>query len=199
MWLDLVEQTFLKGPASLTQLIQNSLVISGIFRRHCAEVNNSLRAQIFNLRAAKHRYESFATPAGRCVQWIDAFIGTASELLVRSDTDNRVAAECFLQFLTSESYLQLAMMADAAAEALRLVRFCDTDDMPIEDLSFEIASFIKRVCLMFVDGKVTSIDGYTTFAIQNLKNLRVLQTKTGVKVFGGEGEPSAETVTRCLP
>ena len=90
------------------------------------------------------------------------------------------------------------MMVDAAAESLRLIRFCDTDDMPIEDLSFEISSFIKRICLMFVEGKVTSIDGYTTLVIQNLKHLRILHTKTGTKVFGGEAEPSTDIVMRCM-
>lgn len=99
---------------------------------------------------------------------------------------------------TLRSYLQLAMMADAAAESLRMVRFCDTDDMPIEDLSFEIGAFIKRICLMFVEGKVTSINGYTAFAIQNLKHLRLMRTKGGTKTFGGDAEPSAETITKCL-
>ena len=94
------------------------------------------------------------------MQWIDAFVGTANELLARSENDDRVAAESSMQFLSSESYLQLATMVDAAAESLRLVRFCDTDDMPTEDLSFEISSFINRICLMFVEGKVTNIDGY---------------------------------------
>ena len=138
-----MEENFLKGPASLTMLIQNSLVIAGIFKRHSEEVDNGLRNRIFNLRAAKHRYASFATPAGRCVQWIYACIGNANDLLARSDKYDRMAAESFMQFLSSESYLQLAMMADATTEPLRLVRFCDTDDVPIEDLNFDISSFIK--------------------------------------------------------
>lgn len=116
-WLAAVESNFLKGPGSLTVLIQNSLVISGIFKRHCEKTDNGLKTKIFNLRAAKHRYESFATPAGRCVQWIDAFIATASELLARPDTDNRNAAENFMQFLTTESCPKCS--------APRLPQFCD--------------------------------------------------------------------------
>eukprot|EP00969_Alexandrium_andersonii_P340481 15049379-Alexandrium_andersonii.AAC.1 len=58
-----------------------------------------------------------------------SLVGSEMCIRDRSNPDHRTAAEDFMQFLTPQSYLQLAMMADAAAESCLLYTSDAADDM----------------------------------------------------------------------
>jgi hypothetical protein len=64
--------------------------------------DNGLKTNIGNLRAAQHRYESYATPGGRTVLWIDALIDLADEMLLDSNPEYVAKADYFLTSLNSE-------------------------------------------------------------------------------------------------
>jgi hypothetical protein len=198
-YLHEVEQVFISGSQSLTQKVQHSLVIAGIFEKTCLTVENGLQTKIKHLSASKHRFESLAKPGGRSVLFVDGFIGLADELLLREDTDDRAVAESYLEFLSSESYLQNAMMADAADESLMLTRYLDSEQYDLEELSFEVGRFLNHVLFFFAQSGSLTVKGYTEFALSSLRRVRVLRMRRGgIKTFGGVHEPSQEVKVRCL-
>ena len=109
------------------------------------------------------------------------------------------AANDFLSSLDSELVLQNALMADAAWEALALTRFMDTDDMPIEELSYEVGAFCHKIKVLFFEGKIFEVDGFTKYTVECLQAVRMLRLRNGERrAFGGPHEPSVTIRQRCL-
>jgi hypothetical protein len=98
-----------------------------------------------------------------------------------------------------EVIIQNAMMADAAHETLSLVRFMDTEQVPVDELAFEITKFSENIKALFTDRRVFTVDGFTAFAVENIKKVRVVRLRSGeVKSIGGPYEPHPDVLERCL-
>eukprot|EP00959_Pyramimonas_sp_CCMP1952_P125071 2614544-Pyramimonas_sp.AAC.1 len=71
---------------------------------------------ITNLRAAGHRFESFARPMRRTCLHLHACIRTAVQLATTRGGSDPIGslAKTWLQWLNTERCVMLAMMADAA-------------------------------------------------------------------------------------
>ena len=187
----------MKGQNSLAQKIQHSDLLSDMFQQACERVPNGIKNSIRNLSAAMHRYESLAKPSGRSVLWVDAFLLLAEQML--SHDDHRGAAESYLGFLSPESYLQNALLADAADESLLVTRYLDTDEFEVEEMAWTVGEMLNRVMLLFVQGQAGSVAGYTKFALSNLKVTRLLPFRKGgrCRIFGGEHQPDEDTKRAC--
>ena len=71
-----------------------------------------------NMRAAKHRIETYVRPLSRCILHISGLIAFCNKVsIVRKGTRASVACSTFLSFLTVEILLIAAMMADATRSA----------------------------------------------------------------------------------
>ena len=103
-----------------------------------------------DLQSAKHRHSSLQKPMGRFILLADAFLATAHERLsrhqyvaiskkncvanlrilrVKTNAKPRRVAKKFLESISTEVYLQMAMMANAADEEIRILRRFDKSQM----------------------------------------------------------------------
>lgn len=180
-------------------MVHHSKHLAERFARCCERTTNGFHKGISNLSAAKHRYETFAKPGGRSVLWLDAFIALADEMLQDDAREHIEAANSFLAGLDVESVVQNALMADASHEVLAFTRFLDDDAMPVEDLASEVDNFVKRIVKLFDEGAVFSVPGFTAFAVECLRSVRLIRLRDGsITSLGGPGVPDAAVRQRCV-
>ena len=128
-------------------MVQHSEELRSAFRKLLSARHGKER----NLRAAKHRFESFQRPTGRTVRLFRPLL----EVMIRLGNERRdepsKRARAWLAFIAESPRhcLQLSMLADAADEGMSLTRFCDTEGMDIAFLSSRIAAFLDRVVNLF--------------------------------------------------
>jgi hypothetical protein len=192
---------FVTKKTSIAQRIQNSHVFCERFRANMATVESCIvqSGRIKNLRAAKHRHESLQKPLGRCVLFYKAVLLTA-EQIANERKNKPEGAEC-AAFLTSEcteeSLLQLALLAEAADENMRLVRFNDSENFDSARLQSECVNFIARIEALFNDGRCFEV-GFGKFMCEELSKAHVLFVHGSPKMLGGGHHPDAETKSRVL-
>ena len=70
------------GKHSMCQMIQFSLIFKHKYNVNVKELNTNLinLARLKSLSAAKHRFDSFTKPFGRCVLTLTAMINTAQQI-----------------------------------------------------------------------------------------------------------------------
>ena len=102
-------KTFMFRKGSIIQLIQNSPDHSREFERAVRVKGGSCK----NLRAAKHRFESYATPSWRFSAHFDAVCHVAANILAsRKDPDLLAHADTFFKSVDEEARLSMAAIAD---------------------------------------------------------------------------------------
>ena len=191
-----VTDTFLHKRGSIAQMLQHSTEIRRAFDEEVKRFGGTVK----NMKAAKHRHESWSTPAARLVVHSDAVNAVAMQIVLtrKSSDDGAVRANNYLANLTEESFLQLGMVADYSNDCLMLTRWLDDETVETADLQVEVASFAKTVKVLYQEGGCINI-GFTKTAIQQLGEMRLLKLKDGeIKSLGGPGHPSGEVLTRCL-
>eukprot|EP00959_Pyramimonas_sp_CCMP1952_P463933 9485747-Pyramimonas_sp.AAC.1 len=115
-----VQEQYYIGKRSIAQLIQHSRIFAERFMAN----NTSMEAKhggvrIKNLRAAKHRFESYQKPLGRSVLLNMGLLLTAEQIAnERCDKKEGKCSALFLDFVSEETQLQLAAMADGFDEAM---------------------------------------------------------------------------------
>ena len=123
-FLSAVANVLFYDPGSVAQLVQHSDELRALYADAGAKSSQKFVGRDFStLRAAKHRFESLCTPLSRiCLDW-EACIS----FLVRVSTERGkdrpgVMAAAGLQALNAELMLTAALLADAAAESIILIK-----------------------------------------------------------------------------
>ncbi len=102
-------------------------------------------------------------------------------------------------FLSPETYIQASLMADAAAETLRLTRLVDREDFALEHLSYEVGKYVKHIRCLFEHGEAFRVDGFSKHAVTYLSTAKILRTRRGtIKIFGGPRCFDESVQRRCL-
>ena len=101
-----------------------------ILTKYCNELKCGLFRRspqlLVSLSAAKHRFESLASPLGKLVVWLPAFIQCAREIILMRIRGPEVdVARDFLEQINTETALMLSLMADGADDGLELTRLHD--------------------------------------------------------------------------
>ena len=166
----------------------------------------------------KQRYNSSQKPLSRFILFFDAIWATAVEVaIIRKDTsagkDGRspsLDAMFFLEHCLEERVLQAAMMADAAEENLKIVRFFDNPGSRGYDLTYiarELHTYLNTIDYLFVcngdasDAGCLKCGGYTAYIIEVIlkrPRVAVLGAKQRSLSIGGPGTVTAGMVSRCL-
>ncbi len=104
----------------------------------------------------------------------------------------------------AEHALTLAMLSDAADEAMSITRLCNTETADSAALHTELSRFLRRIDVLFVAGKCTEVPGYTSLMLDVLSRVRVWilpaakgRTKV-IRSIGVHGGVPAEMVERCM-
>ncbi len=185
---------FLRGRNSIVQKIWNSPTLTSWFDEFVKMSGHMTQAS--KLRAAKHRFETWSKPLGRCILHLDALFRTAHKIASLRTCEEASYAIAWLQNVTSESLVQLAMCADAADEGLQLIRFADDEDMDISAVLFHVGQFLARVDALFIREECFRVQGYTRHCMDIL-------AKGQLAGLGRHGPRELSTVTthmlaRCL-
>ena len=158
--------TFITGNHCLLQRLEHSPALHTIFTRHASELERGFLKQntdlMISLRAAKHRFESVATPLSTWCMWYPALLKTAREIIVMRSGVEVVSAAHLLQEISTKHCASLAMMADAADDALACIRSNDNcETMDIVRFNTDVFLFLVRVTELYAPGKVVHMFSYT--------------------------------------
>ena len=200
-YLHAVSQGAILGKHSIAQLIQHSLIFRERYARHVKQMQKSpIRdARIKSLRAAKHRFESFQQPFGRCILTWEAVLRTAQEIHEERRTQAPGKhAKTFLQQCDEEFCVSLAMQADAGDEGIQLTRHVEAEFSDNAALTREAHTFIGKIQALF-EKEGCRYTGYTFFMLEFLKKPTVLFVDREPKNLGGKSPAYMEKVIqRCL-
>ena len=186
---------------SLGQLMHHSVHIAAMYKECVAEFPSSTTSSLFGtLRTAKHRFESQMTPLSRIVLNMDAFLEFGKRLYVsRKGTREGRVAKVFLETISFKILLLAAMMADAGAEVLVLLRSLDTEElMEPAAIMQTVEGFLDRVTWLFFNGGCmeAGTDSYTAVMLKWLESSHYFVLEGKGKAIGG-GKPTQEDLDDC--
>ena len=104
----------------------------------------------------------------------------------------------FLLTLNLESVTQLGMMADAADEAMVIIRFCDDENADFKQIPGLLETFRERITMLFDKAGCLSHDGYTQFAMNSLRKVKTFTVNGHVHSVGSPSGPCCVVIERCL-
>ena len=185
---------------SITQRIHNSHQWAQIFKQYADDIDEKIGPQVSNLKAAKHRHDSFMKPKCRFVLYLDAFIAV-SRHMVSKGGDYKPLGVNFLDYINEEVAVQAAMLADASCEGLEFVRKMDDEDTDLSEVNCAVGDFLLKLETLFVHEQCVHVTGFTQFMLNRLQT--PCQWKSGggaVKVLGGQDATwdKAGVIKRCL-
>lgn len=194
---------FVRGKESITKLIAYSTNIKALFNAR-AKINEESAidcSKIRDLNYAKNRFHSTQKPLGRFVLAFDALLATAVEVANRrAGTDPAKVAVRFLQTVTEEDLLTIALLADAGDESGAIVRFFDCETYDVAESAVMLSTFLNRIDCLFLRRGCLTLDGtYTKFVIDLLQRPRTITLHQPfiVRSIGGGGV-HPEVVDRCM-
>ena len=135
---------FIRAKTSPAQLIQYSPELRMLWQ----DVLCGCFIKVHSLRAAKHRYESWAKPAARTCILCLYVMKFVIKLLSRRQK-LVTAATRFLEFVSFREWIILACQAEANDELMQLVRFNDKSEVKIEDASVRYGTYFARLHYLF--------------------------------------------------
>ena len=154
---------------------------------------------VSNLRAAKHRFESYSKPLARFCLYVEAVIHVALRIVAERGSDSAAQhAKAFLTYINNERLVQLAMMADAADEALKLIRECDKEEWDTARMVDLVQNFMDRIEWLFEKNGVLDAQTFTAHMLNILKSVKSWTVNGTPKQIGNVlGVPAIE-ISRCL-
>ena len=151
------------GPTSLVQKIHHSLDLQRLYKECQSQCSGfGATSTVYqNLRAAKHRFETFAAPLSRLILGLEGMILFACKLAVlrRGESDEGLCL-AFCLLLTPETLILLAMLADASLEALSFVRGLDTESNGIVEISQLVEDFWNRIQWLYGEHEGSGFEIY---------------------------------------
>ena len=154
---------------------------------------------VHNLRAAKHRFESFQKPLGRMCLNLPAVVKTALHCNATRTDKSGVRAGHWLQWLSTEKCLMAAMMADASDQAMLLTRVLDDEDMDPAALNTEVGAFVTTIETLFGEQrKCLTLVGYTQVMLLVLRRPLVWHVGSKLCTIGHHGGAPTVIIDRCL-
>lgn len=198
--LDETIKTIVTQKKSIVSLIQESYEFGDWFAQNKSQLSRQIGIKVRNLSLARHRFDSTSKPISRAATSMYALIKTADQIarLRRPTSQEVVKAKEFLNFISAERVLLVAMLADAGQENIRLTRLCDKETTNSEDLPWQVESLIQRVTMLFVDGEVLEV-GHTKWVLEMLRTVPHNYFIDGVpKTIGGRDCLPRPVIDRCL-
>ena len=185
---------------SIVQRVRLSPLFTQWYKQAVQEEAGCIKAT--QLGAAKHRFESWQKPLAQLVLTLPAVIRVALQMaVVRRGKDEGKDAVRFLEHLSPERVLLLAMLADAADEALVVTRVFDTEDIDISTQHSTLEIFLERIWALFGDHpQCFELPGFTSATCNMLAEGVCYRTgaRKEVRKLGGPGHPKDSVREKCL-
>ena len=178
---------FAGSSSSMVRAIQNSAVLQALFNEYSQRQSDTPceATRVKNLQMRAHRFDSVAKPLGRGILFYEAVVMVAVWCTVHRRSKAEVdVAELFLEWLSAERLVLLAMMADASDCALGFVRAFDTEESDPAETMLECQRFLSELHHLFTAGHCTE-SGYTEHMLHQLKTSKGFLVKGRGKTVGG--------------
>ena len=198
-FLTTLVRTLFSSKDSVTQRIHNSHQWTQAFKEYADDIDAKIGPKVSNLKAAKHRHESFNKPKCRFVLYLDAFITVATHM-VRKGGDYKRFGTMFLDYINEEVAVQAAMLADASCEGLQFVRKMDDEETDLSEVNSALGEYLLRLETLFVQEQCVHVTGYTQFMLERLETPCTWKHRGQLKVLGGAGSTwdKPGVIKRCL-
>ena len=166
---------------SLGQLIQHSVELRRIYKDCCDAADDAAVSTVFgNMRAAKHRVETFSTPLSRTILNLSGYIATAVKIsIIRKGNREAAAAITFLRALCVVMLLIAGMMADGAGVVMIMIRMFDTEDVPLAAMCIAVEDLLDRLTWLFHKGGCFVVAGHVTFIMEWLREPHLFHQRRG--------------------
>ena len=173
-FLDEIMDDFVLSKSSICQLVQNSHELKSMFQEEIEQQVGCKR--ISNLRAAKHRFESLAAPMGRALLYLPSFVACCQRVAeTRADTSMGKQTKVFLEGLTCEKLIQLAVLADALDESMVLLRSVDEENVDVSGIPIAVQAYVDRLhSLLGPNRSALTCHGYTQHVCRLLDDGKVV-------------------------
>ena len=196
-FLQEVHMKLVSAKSSISQILHNSTTLwQPKFAERVKELDDRI-SDIKNIRAAKHRHESFAKPAECLILYLDAYLATAEEM-VASGSPVKEQAKDFLEYLSAEVLCQAAMLADAADECLLFVRLLDSEDTDSAKLNDAVGELMDRMRCLFTESQCVSLPGYTSYMLANLHRTKAVRVGNRIITLGCPHGVPVGILNNCL-
>ena len=199
-YLDSVLAQYITSPESMVSLIQYSPDLKSLFEVAVLNDDNA-PFSVRNMGWAAHRFDSLTKPLSRFVVLFDSVWACAIDIWNRRKGSRPgERAHAFLAECSTESLLQLAMLADGSAETLELIRFFDKESYDSAAVAEMLVQYKHRLDTLFVQREVLQCPGHTTHLIGLLQSKeRTAVLKHGLlKILGGPDSVTPELLHRCI-
>ena len=192
----------LVGRGTFMQRLQYSKAVQAVLNEHVRNANFQHivdGTRVKNLRAAAHRFESCQRPYVRAVLHFEGLIGTATAVMRgRAGRKEAKIAASWLEGLSTEFSLQMAMMGDAGDETLQLVRLFDSEAFDVTKLHQALADYHTRLNALFRNGLCLQT-GLTSTMLETLrKNAKLVHVNGEMRQIGGVENVTDDVIARCL-
>ena len=118
---------------------------------------------------------------------------------MRKGTTPGKACAAFLMALTMDIILIAAMMADAGAEVMILIRIVDTEAVITAVMVEAIYDFLKRITWLFYEGGVFVVEGHTKFIVHWAQTRHFFLVDGGGRSVGGTAITDEQKSTALAP
>ena len=186
--IERVFESWIQGPDSPTQLIGHSQDLRNLHHKCCKDcLAEAAVDQAFSgMRHGKHRFESHTTPLSRTILEFLAMLQFLSILSkTRKGRREGTAAMRLLSEMVPADIVLLAMMADAATEALVLIRQTEGRGFDAAQIVAAMKQFLDIVYWLFFQGGCLKIDGHTTYIISLLSTVHFFYLGDQAASIGG--------------
>ena len=123
-------------------------------KRHVQKASSQQKRKVVNVRAAKHRYESFSKPMGRQCIYFGPIISAALEVIhTRKPQQISKYISRWLSGLSNEVCALAAMMSDGADEHLLFTRKVDREQYDAGLLNLHCREFLHKLDFMLGERK----------------------------------------------
>ena len=184
---------------SPSQLIQNSLDLRKLYKECCeTSPDKAISTAFSHLRAAKHRIETWLKPMSRCLLDPTGLLSFCTQvIIIRKNKTEGKAMKTFLETVCLKIWLLAAMMADAAAETLCIIRLFDTENINLATMCQHINAFLDRITWLFFERGCFKIQGHVAWIMIWLKSRHFVLVDGIAKTIGGEAI-SETIIDGCL-
>ncbi|CAK9099917.1 Uncharacterized protein SCF082_LOCUS46783 [Durusdinium trenchii] len=199
-YLSVVAGALVTESGSLSQMIQHSDDLRCWYEEACKQsTSGAVTNKWTHLRAAKHRYESLATPLSRLALNWEAVFGVLGRICAERQGDPACSfAEALLDTIDEEMLLQAALLSDACDECLILIRFFDQAEVDSAKIAEAISDFLSRIQFLFEQQHVWTSPGYTKVTLKFLQSPTHFITRGVVRCLGGPNGVKEEVKSQCL-
>lgn len=197
-------QSAVLGRNSMVSMIQYSPQLQAEFNKRCQRFGTEIEgSRVKGLNYAKQRFSSMRTPLARFVVWFEAILSTTECVFNTRAKDDKIRAGEFLATVDEQTVLLAAMAADAGDESLCVLRYFDSPQHDVTEVSSMLDTYRARIDYLFLQKGATTC-GYTACALKALRETRAFHApdplgRNGrqVRSIGGPSAVSDGLMDKC--